>query len=400
MSSETAVREGLKLFQKAENLQAFAKIGLYGPQGSGKTTTAMKIAMGLSRLADGAPIAFVDTETGSDFFVERMKAEGIEFYQLKTRAFRELSPAIAEAERAGAILLIDSVSHFWDELKKAYQKKLKRTKLQFQDWAIVKDEWRDGYATPFVNSACHTIVCGRVQDIFEDFFDDQGQRDIVRVGSRMRAEKEFGYEPSLVLEMEALTASMDELRAAKDKRARAGIHISSDILIRATVIKDRADLLNGQHFDFPDFGDFEPHFASLSLGGKHLGVDTKTSEALFSNGSEAYRRIQKAKTIALEEIQGEIAAAFPGQDKDSKKIKTELVFAVFGTRSWTAVEEMGLNPLQEGLAVTREAIGVIAFQVGQNKTPDIAEIVANTREAIRATRGEAADESPFLEDDS
>ena len=274
--SKAAVKEktAMGLFQKAENLQAFAKVGLYGQQGSGKTTTAMKIAVGLSKLAGGAPIAFVDTETGSDFFVERMKAEGIEFFQLKTRAFRQLAPAIAEAEKAGAILVIDSVTHFWDELKKAYQTQLHRKKLQFQDWDIVKGEWREEYATPFVNSACHILVCGRVQDVYEDFLDEDGKRDITRVGTKMRAEKEFGYEPSLVLEMEALTATMDQLRAAKSKRERAGIVVKSDILIRATVIKDRADLLNGQAFDFPAFDDFAPHFEALSVGGAHLGVDT------------------------------------------------------------------------------------------------------------------------------
>ena len=153
--TKTAVREGLKLFREAENLQAFAKVGFYGPQGSGKTTTAMAIAVGLSGLSDGAPIAFVDTETGSDFFVDRMKEAGIKFYQLKTRAFRQLQPAIQEAEKAGAILIIDSVSHFWDELLGSYKKKLNRKKLQFQDWGVIKPEWKERYAEPFINSKCH-----------------------------------------------------------------------------------------------------------------------------------------------------------------------------------------------------------------------------------------------------
>ncbi|MCK4306082.1 MAG: AAA family ATPase [Candidatus Eisenbacteria sp.] len=380
-----AVETATKLFQRAENLQAFAKVGLYGPQGSGKTTTAMKIAEGLSGLAGGAPIAFIDTETGSDFFVDRMKAAKIEFLQLKTRAFRQLAPAIEEAEKAGAVLVIDSVSHYWDELKKAFQTKLKRKKLQFQDWAIVKEEWRTGYATPFVNSRCHILVCGRVQDIFEDFFDDDGHRDIVKIGSRMRAEKEFGYEPSLVLEMAALTSSLDELKAAKTKRQRAGIAVSSEILIRATVIKDRADLLNGQRFDFPTFEDFLPHFQTLSLGGKHLGVDEKTSEALFSNGSEAFQRIQKQRTIALEEIEEEIKAAYPGSDKASKAVKTDLVNAVFGTRSWTAISEMRLDDLQHGLGIVRAALKILVAQ----EEPD----VEGTVEAVQHEKTEAED--PF-----
>ena len=378
----------MKLFQEAENLLAFGKVGLYGPQGSGKTTTAMKIAAGLARLTEKtSPIAFIDTETGSDFFVARMKQEGIPFLQLKTRAFRTLAPAIEEAEAAGAIMVIDSVSHFWDEIRTAFAEKTKRTRLQFEDWAVIKDEWRKGYATPFVNAHAHIIVCGRSQDEYEDFFDDQGRREITKTGTRMRAEKEFGYEPSLVLQMESLTASQDALRDAKSKKERAGIRISSERIIRASVIKDRADVLNGQMFDFPDYATFEPHFAALNLGGKHLGVDMKTSAPLFSSNSEAFQRINKQRTICLEEIQGELTAAFPGQDKESKTIKTDLVHAVFGTRSWTSVEERKLDELERGLAVIRAVLPGLK---------DDANDVYAKVEAAKAAIPVASDEDPFL----
>jgi hypothetical protein len=376
MSENQAV---MQLFKRAANLQAFAKVGLYGPQGSGKTTTAMFIAQGLAKMTEKpAPIAFIDTETGSDFFVDRMKEAKIPFYQMKTRAFQQLKPAIEEVEKSGAILVIDSVSHFWDELKQAYQKRLKRKSLQYQDWPIVKGEWRIGYATPFVNSRCHIVVAGRMQDIYDDFFDDDGKRDIVKIGSRMRAEKEFGYEPHLVLEMESLGASQDALEAAKDKKERAGVRVKSELIIRAKVIKDRADVLNGKVFDFPTFDDFLPHFATLNLGGEHLGVDTKNSEALFHDGSDAYAKMTKEKTIVLEEIQGELVAAYPGSDKDSKRIKTEIIHAVFETRSWTAVEEKRLNDLREGLAIIKAALAVITAQ----EEPDVYSTVEVVRHEL------------------
>jgi hypothetical protein len=379
----------VKLFQEAENLLAFGKVGLYGPQGSGKTTTAMKIAVGLARLTEKtAPIAFVDTETGSDFFVARMKQEGVPFLQLKTRAFRTLAPAIEEAEAAGAVLVIDSVSHFWDEIRTAFAEKMKRTRLQFEDWAVIKDEWRKGYATPFVNAHAHIIVCGRSQDEYEDFFDDQGRREITKTGTRMRAEKEFGYEPSLVLQMESMTASQDALREAKNKKERSGIRISSDRIIRATVIKDRADVLNGMEFDFPDYATFEPHFQALNLGGKHLGVDTKTSAPLFSSNSEAMQRIEKARTICLEEIEEELKRAYPGQDKDSKTTKTDLVHAIFETRSWTKVSESKLPELERGLAVLRGSLPLLK--------DDASDVYAKVA-AVKADLPVPSDENPFAD---
>ena len=371
----------MRLFKQAENLQAYAKVGFYGQQGSGKTTTAMKIAEGLSTLGGKArPIAFVDTETGSDFFVGRMKEAGIPFFQLKTRAFRSLAEAIAEAETAEAVLVIDSVSHFWDELKDAYEKRLHRSRLQFQDWAAIKDEWRNGYATPFVNSKCHILVCGRVQDVFEDFVDDEGSRDIVRVGTRMRAEKEFGYEPSLVLEMQSLTTSQDELQKAASKKERQGIKVSSKRLIRATVIKDRADLMNGQVFDFPDFDDFLPHFQTLNLGGKHLGVDERNSEALFGDGGKGYAAKARRKEIALDELTEEFKRAFPGMDSESKTLKSDVANAIFGTRSWEAVKDKQLEEIRFGLTVFRKALP----EIENGDSPDVDDIVSRAKDAARA----------------
>lgn len=378
------------LFKEASNRLAYGKTGFYGPQGSGKTTTAMLAAIGLAKLTDETkPIFFVDTETGSDFFVDRMKEEEIPFFQVKTRAFKDLKPAISEAEKAEAILLIDSVSHFWDELLAAYDKKLHRHgRFQFQDWAAIKGEWRTDYTTPFVAAACHIFVCGRQQAIYEEFFDDQGKKDIMVTGDRMRAEKEFGYEPHLVIKMESLTGTSEQLHEARSRRERQGVSLKSERLIKATVIKDRADVINGQVFTFPTFADLWPHYQTLNLGGDHLAVDTsRNSEALFSNNSEVMMKIRKDCTIALEEIKGELTANFPGLDKESKAIKTDLLNAVFNTRSWTAVEEMKLDELQEGLVVIREAVHVVAFDLEQKKTPDLQEIVTNTRAAIEATRG-------------
>lgn len=372
------------LFRQAENLLAYGKVGLYGAQGSGKTTTAMKIAVGLAKLSDPvAPIAFIDTETGSDFFVQRMAEDGIPFVQLKTRAFRQLLPAIEEAERAGAVLVIDSVSHFWDEIRTAYAEKKKRTFIQFEDWAIIKDEWRRGYATPFVNAKCHIIVCGRSQDTYEDFFGDAGRRQIAKSGTRMRAEREFGYEPSLVLEMEGLSVTEDALRAAKSQKERAGVQIKSERIIRATVLKDRSDVLNGHVIDFPDFESFAPHFHALNLGGQHVGVDGTTSAALFGTDAETSDRLRKMRKITLEEIQGEMVAGFPGQDKESKQIKTDLVHAVFGTRSWTAVEEMSTDDLAYGLKIVKDVIPAL-----QQDASDVYSTVAEAKERIQKPHDE------------
>jgi hypothetical protein len=56
--------------------------------------------------------------------------------------------------------LIDSITHFWIELTESYMRMKKRSRLQFEDWAYLKTEWRR-FTDLFVNSNLHIIVCGR-----------------------------------------------------------------------------------------------------------------------------------------------------------------------------------------------------------------------------------------------
>ena len=69
----------MKLLKKPQNRQAFAKVGIYGDAGSGKTTTASKIAIGLAGLSSKR-VAFFDTEGGSDYLIKVFEAANIELF--------------------------------------------------------------------------------------------------------------------------------------------------------------------------------------------------------------------------------------------------------------------------------------------------------------------------------
>ena len=92
------------LFTKQESTQAYLKAGIMGFAGAGKTYTATDIAVGLVRhLKAGAlpegdrPIFFLDTETGSDYVATKIRESGVELFTAKTRAFKDLIPAIEVA---------------------------------------------------------------------------------------------------------------------------------------------------------------------------------------------------------------------------------------------------------------------------------------------------------------
>ena len=332
------------LLKKAVNEQAYLKAGMLGFQGSGKTLTASYMAMGLSKmLGNKKPIAFFDTETGSDFLVDRFATEGIDLMRHKSQAFKDLLEVAKEAENSCSVLIVDSLSHIWRELCETYKRNRKLSRLSFQHWADIKREW-SLWTNFYLNSKIHIFVLARAGYEYDFEKDEEGKNELIKVGTKMKVESEFGYEPSLLIEME---------RVSKGNKPGDGW------INRAHVLKDRTDTINGKAFDFQKHkeeykaGDwkqvyqaFSPVFKKLNIGGEHHGFDSsRTSDGLFENGDLKRAHNDKLKTIKLEEIQGILTSLWPGQDATSKKAKAEVVFKLFNTRSWTAVENMHIDQL-------------------------------------------------------
>src|SRR5229473_6672290 len=99
------------LLKEVTNEQARAKIAAFGEQGSGKTTTLALIAIGLSKTYhNSAPVACMDTENGADFLKPIFAAEGVKFLAIKSGAFKDMVPALREAQESGCCAFImDSV---------------------------------------------------------------------------------------------------------------------------------------------------------------------------------------------------------------------------------------------------------------------------------------------------
>lgn len=326
----------MSLFRPAEITTAKLKMAFMGFQGSGKTFTATSTTIGLVqlmrelKLADGnRPIAFADTEKGSDWILPRIRKAGLDMITAKTRAFSDLLTIVNEAEATASVLLIDSLTHFWTELcdtycaKKAAQFKIPTYRLQFQDWAYLKGEWRK-FTDRFVNSDLHILVCGRAgyeYDFLED--EDTHKKQLEKTGIKFKAEGEMGYEPDLLVLMERkmnMTTKTDE-------------HV-------AHVVKDRSTLLDGHEFIDPTFENFLPHIKCLNLGGKQLGIDTtRTSEA--SIPTDAPRdRSRMNRDIVIDELADLLLRHdASGTSAAAQKKRSELLTKHFGTASKTAIEE-------------------------------------------------------------
>jgi len=333
--------------------QGYLKAGFLGFAGSGKTFTATLLALELHKmLKSKLPVAFFDTEAGAEHVNGMIKkATGMDGVAVKSRALSDLLSTANECTGgASDILIVDSITHVWREVCEAYLKELNeerakinrrpRQRLEFQDWQHIKRKWNE-WADLFLNSKLNIIICGRAgfEWEFEESENSRGQieKNLVKVGVKMKVENEFGFEPSLLVEMERLQI---------ENRETGKFHI----VHQATVLKDRFDVMQGQSIEEPPGAWFRPHLAKLVIGASNVvETEPKTPMGLDESGDAEWDRERKAREIALEEIEGEFRSNIPGQSAEDKKNKVDLLADVFGTRSWTAISQLPSHILQEGL---------------------------------------------------
>lgn len=323
-------------FKKATNQTAYLKAGLLGFQGSGKTYTAVEIAIGLHKLCrSDKPVFFLDTETGSDWAIQRFNDAGIELMVDKTKAFADLLSGIKEAEKNGFCLIIDSITHYWQEMIAAYKRKKNiGSRMAFHHWDVLKPEW-NRFSTAYINSQLHCIVCGRAGWNWGHEDDVEGQKELRKLGTKMKVEADFGFEPSLLIEMERVK----------------GKKLGDSISHLCHVIKDRrmdGETMDGKTFTNPVFENFMPHVECLNLGGAHIGVDEeRNSEDLFAPNGESVTSKNDRRQSIVEEIMGELKFRFPTSSKDDKIAVAAIKKHFIGTRSDNEINKMHPDLLQK-----------------------------------------------------
>jgi len=341
------------LLKPAVNQTAYLKVGLQGFEGSGKTHLACDFAKELTKLVSGSKVAFFDTEKGSDFHIKRFKDAGVELHVIKSKSFMDLITVIKECETEGySFLIIDSITHVWRELTNAYMKKKGKSQLSMKDWVVLKSEWAQ-FTQAYVNSKVHIAMCGRAGYEYDFDEDEEGKKEIVKSGTKMKAEGETGFEPDLLIETYKVNIA-EVLTDRKSKKSAKGF------LNRCVVIKDRSDTINGKIFDKPKFQNFISVVKFLNLGGDHIGTDlTRNSENLIKSSDRSWAERERLKTIALEDLQNLlIKGQVDGTSKDAKEKRIALLDEVFGKASKTYIESLDLETITEKLQIIKQKLGL------------------------------------------
>lgn len=146
--------------RKAERRKAKLRIGLFGPPGSGKTYSALKIAHGMT---DWEKICVIDTENKSADLYSHLGPYNV-ITIVPPYEPEKYVDAIRMAERAGMqVIIIDSITHEWSgtggmlEIADSMLASMRDGRLI---WTKITPR-HNRFIDALLQSPAHTIACGR-----------------------------------------------------------------------------------------------------------------------------------------------------------------------------------------------------------------------------------------------
>lgn len=182
-------------FQKATKKKCKARVAIYSPSGGGKTYTSLRIATGL-----GGSIGVIDSEYGSaskyadrfDFVVNELRGN---------KTIEDYCAAIKDGHGLG-VLIIDSMTHAWQELLQEVEK-IAQAKYKGNTWSA----WSEG--TPkqrklvdaILSFPGHVICTMRSKTEWTQETGTNGRTRPVRVGLAPEQGKSVEYEFDLLMSM-------------------------------------------------------------------------------------------------------------------------------------------------------------------------------------------------------
>ena len=187
-------------FRKAEKRKAKLRLAITGPAGSGKTYGALLIAQGL-----GGKIAMLDTENGSgDLYGDKFDYDICPI--TAPYDVRKYLQGIHDAEEASYdVLIIDSLSHAWNGEGGLLDMQSKITENSksgnsYAAWRKVTP-WQNKLVEFILTSKCHIIATIRSKTEYMQVENEQGKKEIKKVGLAPVQREGMDYEFTTVFDL-------------------------------------------------------------------------------------------------------------------------------------------------------------------------------------------------------
>jgi hypothetical protein len=356
-SQSTAPTPGPQLIEKPQTVPI--KVGVFGGQGSGKTTSTALMALALSKeIYGGAPVAVTDTEPGWQFLKPMFAVEGVELIQTTQPTFKAMLRDLRDAERRGCcVWAIDSLTIIWQEIMQAAQGT--KGQIEIQQWGDIKAVWGQ-YTTEFLNSALSAFALGRLGNDMEEVIDDKsGKTRLTKVGTKFKAggSESFGYEPHLLLEM--------SLERKAKRKAGSKLEGEGRMVHRVDVLKDRTWALNGAVIRWSDKPRYEkggyrtvwqslrPHFERVQQTMARVVIEPGASSAdLFNaDGNSEWYQNRQRKDVLSAELHCTMDSLWGGSAVAAKQMRMKVFEHIFGFKSKEAADAASLDKIERGVRI-------------------------------------------------
>jgi len=244
------------ILRKSERKRAKIKMALQGSAGSGKTYSSLLLAQGLTN-GELSKVAIIDTENGSaDLYAHLGNYNVLSMTPPFTP--EKYIEAVEVCEQAGMeVIIIDSVSHCWDELLDFHSKLAGNS---FTNWAKVTPRQK-AFTDKILQSNAHIIATMRTK---QDYVLNQKDGKFIpeKVGLKAVQKDGLDYEFTLVFDV--------------------------DIKHFATSSKDRTGLFMGK----PEF------VINQGTGKRILDWCNTGSESEEITSEKIYEEIQQCNSVA------------------------------------------------------------------------------------------------------
>lgn len=185
-------------FQKAQRTAVKAKVLITGPSGSGKTLGGLHLARDLNV----GKIAVLDSENDrASYYADVIDFDVVSLPDAKPATY--LAGMKAAVEAGYGILLIDSLSHAWQDVldrKDAYEKANPGKGNSYTNWRTFGSEW-EVFIRKILEAPIHVIATGRSKQDYEQGTDSTGKKVVTKLGLAPMIREGTDYEFALHLDL-------------------------------------------------------------------------------------------------------------------------------------------------------------------------------------------------------
>src|SRR5205807_5216272 len=182
---------------------SYLKASIDGLNGSGKSGTSARLAVGISKeFCNSAPVLVADSEERWRFYKKTIfDVERVPLIIMPGGTLIGVQQAIERAakEKDCCVFVADQLTTPWMEALSTFS--YENGQLPFDRRQQLMNEWRP-IVKRFRYGQFHAICCGRLGYFWENLLDEDGNMKLVQGDSKFNAggSENFGYEADLELE--------------------------------------------------------------------------------------------------------------------------------------------------------------------------------------------------------